>query len=178
MSDSATPINAQGVVDWNDLGTVNGNTATFDPFLWRPFPILLEGPFDNEVIVECSQRWEPRSQFLSWWLLRLVLSTSQGNRILEPGERIYPSSGERLVSFQIPPAISSIGWNSAQLQIKGRTFNTPKFVPSATTWEVTARQAIVREKLVPLTPSLIKRTEDVLQELIVSQQGELILVEP
>jgi len=178
MPGSVTPINAAGIVDWNDLGTVNGNTSSFDAFQWQPFPILLEGPFGNQVIVECQQTWQPSSQFLSWWLARLILTTSQGAKILEPSAKIYPSNGVRLVLFQIPEAISSIGWNSAQLQIKGRVFNTPKFVPSATTWEVSARQAIVREKLVPLTPSLIKRAEDILQELIVSQKGELIFEGP
>lgn len=176
MSASATPLNASGVVEWNDLGEVAGDTATFSPFLWRPFPILLEGPFSNEVLIRCRQNWEPSSQFLSWWLLQLVLTTSQGLLELNPAEKVYPSDQVKLVSFQIPLGLSSIGWNTAQLRIKGRAFNSPRFVPSATRWRVAAEQGIVRERLIPLQPQLIRRTQDLLQEFIITERGEAVLV--
>lgn len=178
MTSGATPINVSGIVEWNDLGTVLGNTADVSAFHWRPFPIQIEGPFGSQVIIECSQNWQPSSQFLSWFLLRLVLNTSQGPKVIEPAQELYPTARESLVSFQIPAEISSIGWNSGSIEIKGRVFNSPKFVPSATTWEVTARQGIVREKLTPLVPSLVKRINEQLQELRVTEKGELILVEP
>lgn len=178
MASGVTPLNASGIVDWNDLGTVNGDTADVSAFHWRPFPIQIEGPFGNQVIIECSQSWQPSSQFLSWFLLRLVLDTSQGSKVIEPSARLYPTARPSLVLFQIPTEISSIGWSSGSIEVKGRVFNSPKFVPSATTWEVSARQGIVREKLTPLVPSLTKRINQQLQELQVTEKGELILVEP
>lgn len=175
MASGVTPTSASGIVEWNDLGTVQGETANVSAFTWRPFPILLEGPFSSQVIIECVQNWQPSSQFLSWFLLRLVLNTSQGQKVVEPSQRLYPTSRPSLVPFQIPAELSSIGWNSGAIEIKGRIFNSGKFVPAATGWEVTARQGVVRERLEPLVPNLIKRINEQLQEIRVTENGELIL---
>lgn len=174
MADLYLSRDAEPVIAYELLGTLPGNTADLAGNAWTNFPTQLEGPFGNEVIIRITGIYGVNLNYISYFLLQLILETTNGPALISPASRVYPTLEPQLIPIQIPELAGILGWNRATLQLKGRRFNNARYAAVGNDWRVTAEYAIVKDRLLPTLPRLIRYGGERLLDLVLNGSGQLI----
>ena len=174
MADLYLSRDAEPVITYELLGTLPGNTADLAGNQWTSFRTQLEGPFGNEVIIRITGTYGVNLNYISYFLLQLVLETSDGPTLISPAARVYPTEEPQLIPIQIPAIAGIMGWNRATLQLKGRRFNNARYAAVGNDWRVTAEYAIAKDRLLPSLPTLVKYAAQRLVPFLLDATGKLI----